>query len=456
MLYENAKKDLIEVLDSFMNLLPVKNKRMEIIMSLQYRVDMDVMTSLFNKNMPFNLLPDKTLYYILVGFKKWHIVHGKKIAINEALLNPEKYFTSVEIVDYNAIPTREENIIKDTFVFHGVQQVTPQMWTVSCITAQEIQALFDSTLLRYEFSMQRESEKKKSKFTNEYYERIKIYDASVKEMEAKMLRGEYIPTPISINILKAEKTPIHYEFDEDEATFTLSKLDRNSLIDGMHRCNALINALIQNPELNQKMQLNIFTFTLSQARDFIYQEGQKNPIPKGILRTYNSSDPYVKFVNEFVNLGTNSDNLLKDKVGVEKDDVLKVGKLTTVEKLATALEDNFNINMNSFQEKRNTSQYLIDFFNELFLIYGKDIEDPLAQKSTKVHLHENMFFAYMRIASKLQNKPQWDRKLKNIIQAIDFKKENWEKLGMKSFDFKKDEKSKLYKYIDAILEAECL
>lgn len=451
MKFETSKKELIDVLEDFINLLPVRSKRQEIILPLQKRVSMRTMTALFNNNTSFLLIPDEsTLYYILKEFEAWHRNNEEKLSklsIDKKLLSPSRYFTKFEIEEYDSQIENEPKQTPDTFTFKNVTQVTSQMWNTPSITAQEIQKLFESTLLRYDFSMQRESEKKKSKFTEQYYENIKVYENSKKRIEEKMLKGDYTPTTISINILQSDN-PIHYSYDEEEATFTISKKDRNSLIDGMHRCSALLEALVKNKNLNQKMKLNIFTYSLAQARDFIFQEGQKNPIPKGILKGFDSSDPHVKFINELINMGSIDENLLINRVGVEKDDVNKINMLTTVEVLAIALEDNFQSNISDFTQKRNLSIYLRNFFNELLSTFSKDLDDVDLCRKDKVHLHQNMFYAYMKIASMLQNEEDWHPRLLKVLKSLDFNKEAWVKLGMKNFEIQKKQKAKLYSYIE--------
>lgn len=458
MKYPNARKDLIEALESFMNLFIVKSNRQDIILSLQDRVDLDLMTSLFNKNQNLNLISSKdTLYFILVGLQQWYNSNEKKFTnINTNLseaLNPEKYFTDFEIEECKALPIKEVASSSDTFTLHGVIQVTPEMFSIPRISAQEIQALLDSTLIRYDFSMQRESEKKKSKFTNEYYETIKIFDTSMKEIEEKMLKKKYTPTAISINILRTENTVPHFVFDEEKGTITLSKLDRNSLIDGMHRCGAIINALMKDKNLIQYMQLNIFNYNLTQAREFIYQEGQKNPIPKSVLKGFNSEDPSVRFINELINFGTDDDNLLVNRIGIQKTDVTQAGRLTTVDKLVDALNENFHVDLNDFKAKRSTMYYLVNFFNLLLSSLNEQLDSVVLSRKTSVALNPNMFYAYFKIASLLYNNTKtWPEDLEKVLDALNFDKASWDTLGMKRYDIKATEKQKLYAYIEDIVK----
>lgn len=422
--YPNALYELQTNLESFINIYHVQQNRDEIMLILKDIIGMRKTYDIFNRNLPIRMLDKRDLYYLANTFNDFYKKHLIDINFNGSLLEVEKYFTRTEIDNIKNTIIEKEERDEDVFIFEDVTKVDDKQYIVGKITAKKLIEMVYDNFIKYDFKMQRESEKVTRNGIT--YETVKIFKRSVKEIAQNMKAGKYRPTAISINILDRsddesapeESLETHFGYDEENRRFILSKKDRNSLIDGMHRLYAMMDCYNEDENFEQLMQLNIFFMTQTEARDYIYQEGKKNAISREQLNKFNSSNVYNLITLEIEKEGNKTTNLLQGLLGDDKKDIEILNKFTTFTKFAEALKDNFTIDHNSLREQRLIKRYIIKFFNELLSIYNDDVRN-IGESVTKSNkLHCNMIYLYMKIAKKLYGQDEWEDKLFDILNSI--------------------------------------
>ena len=460
MKYLNALKDLQDTLESFLNIYEVGQRRESIILDLKENIDIRKLVDLFNKDLPITMLNKNDLYYLLKGFNNFHTKNEDIIKFNNSLLDPNKYFTDIEIDNIKNTLIIPEDKNNELFLFENVIKLDDKQYIVGKITTKELLNLIYNNFVKYDFSMQRESEKVIRNGVT--YERVKIYSKSIKGIKESMKANRYRPTALSINILdRSDDEDISDEslldtnffYDEKEKTFLLSSKDRVSLIDGMHRLYAIMECANEDPNFEQLMQLNIFFLTQREARDYIYQEGQKNPLNQGQLNRLNSADIYGDIVSKIEKHGNKTNNLMQGLIGTEKNDVTVLNKFTTFTKFTEALKDNIVIKANNFRLQREIIRGLNKFFNELISLYQDEFNN-IPKIENRFYTNPNMIYVYVKIAMMLDLKANWQDMLFDIIESEEF--DNELKLIIKEighkFDISKKVRTDIYERIEKIIK----
>lgn len=461
MKYIKALEDLHDTLESFLNIYEVGQKRESLILELKENIDIRKLFDIFNKDLPIGMLNKKDLYYLLKGFKNFHDKNEDIIKFNNNLLEPTNYFTDIEIDDIKHTLVIPENTNNELFLFENVIKLDEKQYIVGKITSKQLLDLIYNNFVKYDFSMQRESEKVSRNGIT--YERVKIYSKSIKGIKESMKSNRYRPTAISINILdRSDDEDIedeslvdtHFFYDEKDKTFLLSSKDRVSLIDGMHRLYAIMECANEDPNFEQLMQLNILFLTQKEARDYIYQEGQKNPIDKAHLNRFNSTNIYMNIVSELEKMGNKNDNLIQGLIGTDKNDVVLLNKFTTFTKFSEALKENITLKDNDFRERRRLKSFLNLFFNDLISL--NDVEfNNIGKIEDRLYTNPNLIYAYIRVAMILRNKfkNNLDDKLLDILDSEEFTQEIKyiiKEIGNK-FDITKKSRDEIYNRIDLVI-----
>ena len=460
--YPDAKKDLQEAIESFLNINYVVKHRDEMIAKTKDVLGLSKTMDVLNMDITVDMLKESDLYYLLNACLEFYRENYSFINFSEKKLMATKYFDVREIdliTSTYEIPETEES---EFYVFHDVTKVDDMQYMIPRMTEEEIVKLVYGGFIKYDKNLQRESEKVVR--NNVAYERVKVYAKSKREIKQSMKDGTYRPTALSINILNRddgsniedipdELLQTHFVYDEESRTLTISKKDRISLIDGMHRLYALMECYSEQNDkepFHQIMQMNVFFMTVKQAKKYIYQEGQKNPISKEQLQKLDTSNLYSDFVENLVNVGDSYDNLLKDKIGTDNRDITLMNKFTTYGKLTESIADNFEIDPKDVREKRMLTSYLIRFFNELFSIYKDDVADIKKSRKENVRMNPNMIYVYVLIAKHLRGQSNWEEMLELVLNEMDFSINGVFKEVSDKYEISKKNKNILYSIVEKI------
>lgn len=456
--YPNALNELQLTLESFLNIYYVNKNREELILALKDSVGMKKIIDIFNKDLPVKMLDKRDLYYMAKACMSFYKENVESIHFNKSFLDVNKYFDEREIEQIENTLIMKEEKDDEYYLFHDVTKVDDKQYIVGRVTSKQLLDIVYGNFIKYDFKMQRESEKIVRNGVT--YETAKIYKKSIRDIKEKMKLGKYRPTAISINVLDksddasaiGEDIDVNFIYDAENRTLAISKKDRNSLIDGMHRLYAIMDCYNEDENFEQLMQLNIFFMTQTEARDFIYQEGQKNAISKEQLNKFNSSNIYNLITLDIEKQGDKTNNFLKGLLGNDKKDIELMDKFTTFSKFTEALKDNFTIDYTSLREQRLIKRYIINFYNELLSIYNNETKNIKASRLESNALHCNMIYLYMRIARELYEKDNWEDKLYDILSNIDSNING--KLSKISDIYNLSDKNKniIYNYFDEIVK----
>lgn len=446
---QELKDNLIIAIDDY----EVNKLFSELAKALQHKIKISKLSDLYRKEIQLNMFSLYELYHLSKGLK--NIVSKidlKNTNLSEKDFEVEKYFTKIEIEKFeNYVEEIEETQDSNVIVLHDVIEVVPdKQWIYGKSSVKEIANIVYKGLVKYDFRMQRQTEK--VKLRGKYYERAMVYKKSIREISNAMLNGEYDPTAITFNILKNgfEK----YEYDKETLTLTIIKDDDSqiSIVDGWNRTVSGLEALNVNPDLNQPMMINIIHRDINGARAFIRQEAHHNAINPALLKFYDTANVYNEITRAIGEDGNKKTNLMFGNVGTEMLDVQNLNKYTTFEILQIAIEDNFKVKEDDIRERRMIKQYLNSYFNELVSILKDEFAKVRMGIREDYSVHHNTFYGYIALASVLYNKEQWEDKLFNIIQNIDFSKENkmWKEFNIEKDKMTAKPKKAIYDYFKSL------
>jgi len=253
-------------------------------------------------------------------------------ATSEERINPEKFFTELEIKEGDNWKADIEGKSKYPIVFKNVEKINSDMW-VTYMTAQEIAELYSRRVIIYNPETQRALKKKEYK--DKIIEEIDINKTSIQEIKKDILSSKFISNYITFNIMQSGEE--QFEYNEKEKTLTIYAGETN-ILDGFHRSLGMIYAVQENPNVEFRTGVSITNFDLDKARRYIVQEDKKNKMNKKYIKSLNSdsiSNLIVKKINE------NSNSYLKGLVSFD-DFMIKKGKaFVAFDILADAIEYTF-------------------------------------------------------------------------------------------------------------------
>ena len=232
---------------------------------------------------------DHIAYCLLDGISK---VTGDKNII-------DLYYMPVEIEKYTNTP-----MPIDKFKFPIVikcSQVADDQW-IGATDTEFFMKLRKAQKINYNENTQRALTKIITK-DGEFY-RITVDEGTVSGIRKSLQRGEYIPTPITLNIPLESNADFHY--DEERGELIIDSIDIFDILDGYHRYVAMFRENDVNPNFNCKWELRIVNFAEDKAKYFIYQEDLKTKMKKidsNAMNSYNASNRTVNMLNQDSSFG---------------------------------------------------------------------------------------------------------------------------------------------------------
>lgn len=216
----------------------------------------------------------------------------KDIAKDKNVL--EEFFMPVEIEKYSKTKI-EKGKIKYPIVIKCIQ-TTEDQW-IGATDTNFFMALRAEQKINYNENTQRTLTKIITQ-NGEYY-KITVEEGTVKGIRGSLQRGEYIPTPITLNIPLESSSDFYY--DPEQSALIINSLQYFDICDGYHRYVAMCREKDSNADFNCRWELRIINFTEDKARQFIYQEDQKTRMKKidsDAMNMYNLANRITKNLNE--------------------------------------------------------------------------------------------------------------------------------------------------------------
>lgn len=193
----------------------------------------------------------------------------------------DEYFMPVEIAKYSNTKMPNKRLRFPLVI--KCNQVTDDQW-IGAVDTNWFMALREAQLINYNENAQRTLTKIISHGV-EYY-KITLKENTVKGIRSCLQRGEYIPTPITLNIPLEVDSDFYY--DEDQGALVINSLPYFDIADGYHRYVAMCREKDVNPAFNYNWELRIVNFAEDRARYFIYQESLKATMNQMNAKSMNS------------------------------------------------------------------------------------------------------------------------------------------------------------------------
>lgn len=392
----------------------------------EYRVEKEMIDEvknlLFNKNIyhamkllskqtPLSTQPDVILYYVA---KYLHEKTGSEI------INPEHYFTSIVIERFAGFEM--ENIQKkmDVIVFEDFIEVADDIW-MGHLDIKKIADLWRYGIASYNTETQRNTII--TKFHGSIIEEINLNTKAVSDIATLIKNNDFIPvSPIIFNILRTGDEKFEYEKNKQQLTYYEGSLN---CTDGFHRSQGILSALLDNPYIDLEFPLMITNFTKEKARQMIGQEQNRNAMKKEYSESL--KDTLENYIISELNSRSGE---IKNKIATDMNYIRHNMAYTLNSVMNIAIQENFKYE--NKRDARRVVDFLVEGFDEIIGVFYDDFKNLTFTKQNSVKAHVLTFAGYVSLLGELYGKDNWQNKLENALNKINFDINNelWNKLGI--------------------------
>lgn len=328
------------------------------------------------------------------------------------VINPERYFTIHEIKEMDKFKKEIINTI-DVVEFKDFRQVNYDQW--SGVTGiKKIVELVNYGKIDYNFATQREPIIKESESGDLIIMKPKTYESSVDSIYELLENNNYIPDCITLNILKTGEE--EFEYKNNNIIINKGEIDN---LDGWHRIRAFLRYVSLHPDTERNTEVRITHFDENKANRFLNQINKQTPIDVTHLSSRditNHENNVIRRINEESDMkgliATNSSAVRQHKALIGFDDICKMIKLI--------------FEIKNSREERLISDYLVEFFNEVYGIFFDEFENITKSKKNNFKLQRLTFIVYLVVAKQLYKLDNWKTQLEIVLNKIDFSLNNEE------------------------------
>jgi hypothetical protein len=229
--------------------------------------------AIFNKNFVVQTLDPAIIYLVLKSLYKATLNNQEYgidlVKISKEKINPEKYFTELEISRYESYKRELKKQQKYPLEIPNVSKIDEDLYG-TVMTIEEIAQLHFDNFITYNEETQRGT--RIVKYKNSVTKQLDLNNNSIKEMYDRIVKHKQIPDDIWLNLLQnGEDT---FEYDEANRILTIYSGEIDS-IDGFHRELAILDVIkdqdILQDLLNKKMNwgVKIANYDINKANEFI-------------------------------------------------------------------------------------------------------------------------------------------------------------------------------------------
>jgi len=336
----------------------------------------------------------------------------------------EDWFTEVEIRDGNNYVREisEEEKIEYPIVIKNVLKGKEDQY-MAYIQGSFIKLLFSSGKIPYNFDTQRNPKIKKDE-SDELIKTANINPESVMEIAKEMDDKTFITNCITLNILQDGTEKFEYNSKRELIIYS----GQINPIDGFHRIQAMLVALAENPSLEYITEVRFTHWDVQKCRNFIFQEDKRNKIDK---RYMNSIINVSKWGNKVISSLNESNSDIKGKIVTDITYIIKNKALTMFDIMSNTIDELYEIKTN--KDMLDLSKWLGTFFDQIIGSYPDEFLSEIGE--TKLVSVINMpltFVGYLTLSKVLQNESNWEDKLGEMLDRLDFSITNpqWDKLGI--------------------------
>jgi hypothetical protein len=341
-------------------------------------------------------------------------------------LNPEDYFTPVEVKESRKFSAEVKRSDFDfPITLTNATVVGNAAYTVP-MSIQTINKLLSNNLLTYDFDLQREAKFKRGR-DNSIRIQPTVNKKSVQEIEDHLLNSTLVPTTLVFNCMTRSATSGNeITYDATTREITINSGTEMAIVDGWHRCSAVVRALQKQPDLEFNFSVLITNFSTRQSQQYQAQIAKANPISKirvQELEANRHSDSVVRQLRE--------ESDLKGLIS-QTNRVHSLNKeLVSYNVLADTIDEQFK--MTNKAEAMDVGDFLVDYFNILLGSFSEDfLDNPVDSKKKSLLTENSMFVGYIVLARKMFEADIKPKELRKYIKNINFNKDNplWQEIGV--------------------------
>ena len=231
--------------------------------------------------------------------------------------------------------------------------------------------------------------------------------------------GLFIPNTLSLNI-DADNVDVELIYDEEHHKLIIKNLNMFDIFDGYHRYLGMAKNYDKDHTFNYPTELRITNFSITKAKQFIYQEDQKTPMKKVDSETYNMQNP-SNIVIEKLNSDTTFDlcNNINLKNGLINTGSLSVA-LTQYYFPKTRKHDRKEIIKYTKEIKNGLNEFIEEYDYYLSNIWQKYEIWMIVYGISSGHSSEEIYNALHNLSEedidKIQSTPKILKKQREIIK----------------------------------------
>ena len=348
-----------------------------------------VVYSIVLQQVPLYELSDEELFWIIDG------VYEELKKVNElALLNGltiKKVFTSKEIQQYSAskFVKTEEDLYPIEF---DMLKISDDQW-LSTISSKKLFKLYQNQIISYNRNTQRPL---KQQMKNGY----KIYKIdknkeSIKSIKESLKKGLFIPNCLTFNI--NEDNPNNdFLISENKLILKQGQFD---LIDGFHRYSAIIELLLENPNVEFTFGVWIMNFDENKACRYISQEDKRNKISQSYSRALDvlNNDGYSSRIIQLLNESDtyfkgkltryNNYNIDYDNIVITINEIFKCNSRVEAKKISTEIINQFqNLEDDNVEIDKISNNQLSFILIGISMLIEKEIEYEIFKSKIQEYL----------------------------------------------------------------------
>ena len=259
----------------------------------QYNIPLSISKDIISLN------KDISEYNEFILFAITQVVYPKKV---------NEYFTEREISAYSKEKYKLHEV---SFPIDFTMIKVDEDQYIGVTSAKQLMEFRDAQLINYNADTQRALEVMIDGGVKTY--RISTNKQAINEITDLYMTNQFIPNTISLNINMDDETA-DWQYSEKEKILRINNIKMFDIFDGYHRYLGMANAYAKNKDFDYPMELRITNFSVTKAKQFIYQEDQKTKmteIDSSSYNQYNSGNVVASRINH------NPEFHLSNRIGIK-------------------------------------------------------------------------------------------------------------------------------------------
>lgn len=311
-------------------------------------------------------------------------------------INPDKFFTDVEIKEINKYKAKKKDNKKFPVVFEAVRQLNTNQWYTD-LTIQQVAELYGRRVPTYNPNTQRQL--KTVKHGDKIITKIDINRDSVNDIKQHIIDGTFFSNFITFNI--REDGSEKFDIVDGDLKITDGYID---VTDGFHRGIAFIEVVLEHPDIEFSTGVMITHVDEERAQQYIVQEDKRNKIDSKYIDSLNIekiSTTITKKINE------NSKSYLKGKITTDKNKIKYKSEVIMFDVLSKSIDLVFKPTENI--DLINYSKYIIDALNVI-------VENNMDLLNTVQD--DKIWVSYIVMMGELYGQEDWEDKLVSLVNSV--------------------------------------